>query len=604
MPDRIFCIDTEYSSDRAEVHCLVSYEVAPDGGVLDKVRLWRSNLVGHDCPFPKGSTLIAYAALAESTAFRWLGWDPLNYEWIDPYVEFRMSQNIEKSPKKQKDPSILSYLGIEEEEEEKPDKKRFSLVSALRHFGLEEHIPEEKQEQVDRAILGGEFTREEEEALIRYCEKDVRALAELFSVIRPGAGLPMARAKLRGRYIAALSQCAYKGVPLDRELYDDFIEHKTEWLAEMLKVVDPSHRIWRADTSRCSAGLAEYIESLPEPVRMAWARTDTGAYSASYDKLKSLGEHYPEVAAVVSMLGTTSKFRRMGLDIEPLFGTNTPWWNPFGTKTGRNAPSTTRFAFNLPAFMRCFVSPGEGETLGYIDWRAQELGIAACRSQDPALLKAYTHGDVYMANAIAFGWAPAGATKHSHPAARSKSKIATLGLNYSMGAESLSSHMADALHEAKVVKQKHRIAYRTFYEWTKAHTNRTLEQGSAQVIDWEIHTHPRFFPRITTLNNFPIQSTGASMMRRALILAVEQGISVRAPVHDAFVICAPAAEYEEQERLMVSLMEQASRDVLGGFTIDAEVEKRVPFGSRYIDDRGVDMAREMMKTLDRLSKGE
>ena len=55
---------------------------------------------------------------------------------------------------------------------------------------------------------------------------------------------------------------------------------------------------------------------------------------------------------------------------------------------------------------------------------------------------------------------------------------------------------------------------------------------------------------------------------------------------------------------MVSLMEQASRDVLGGFTIDAEVEKRVPFGSHYIDDRGVDMAREMMMTLDRLSKGE
>ena len=212
------------------------------------------------------------------------------------------------------------------------------------------------------------------------------------------------------------------------------------------------------------------------------------------------------------------------------------------------------------------------------------------------------HGDVYMANAIAFGWAPSGATKYSHPEARSKAKIATLGLNYSMGARSLSLQMADALHEAKIVKQKHKIAYRTFYSWTKAHTKRTLEQGSAQVIDWEIHTHPRFFPRITTLNNFPIQSTGAAMMRRALILAIEQGISVRAPVHDAFVIFAPTAEYEEQERLMVSLMEQASRDVLGGFTIDAEVEKCVQFGSHYIDDRGADMANEMMETVDRLSE--
>ena len=361
----------------------------------------------------------------------------------------------------------------------------------------------------------------------------------------------MAKAKLRGRYVAALSLCAFKGVPLDRELYENFIEHKSEWLSEMLKKIDPAHQIWRADTSRSSVGFATYIENLPAALRTVWPKTDGGAYSASYDKLKSLGEHYPEIAPVVSMLGTTSKFRRMGLDIESQFGTNTPWYNPFGTKTGRNAPSTTRFVYNLPAFMRCFVSPPEGETLGYIDWRAQELGIAAHKSQDPALLRAYSCGDVYMENAIAFGWAPRGATKTSHPAARAKAKIATLGLNYNMGARSLSLHMADALHEAKIVKAKHEQTYRKFYRWTEAHTNRTLETGSAQVVDWAIYTHPRFFPRITTLNNFPIQATGAAMMRRALVLAVEQGISVRAPVHDAFVICEPDSEYKDQERLMV-----------------------------------------------------
>jgi DNA polymerase-1 len=223
---------------------------------------------------------------------------------------------------------------------------------------------------------------------------------------------------------------------------------------------------------------------------------------------------------------------------------------------------------------------------------------------DRSELRAYISGDVYTANAIAFGWADPGATKKTAPAARSKAKVATLGLNYSMGARSLSKHMADYLYEAKIVKQKHRTTYRQFYDWTAAHTRKTLDEGRAAVLDWEIYTHPRHRPRITTLNNWPVQSTGAAMMRVALIMAVERGVSVRAPVHDAFAFCAPEDEYGDQQRALCESMEEASRIVLDGFTIDADVEKMVAPGQHYIDDRGVDMSRLMMETLNRLGKNE
>jgi DNA polymerase-1 len=588
---RTFIIDFEYASDRTEVHCLCAAEVAPDGTVLNRFRIWRSRLVGHECPFPRGSLLVGYSISgAEALAFRWLGWDPLDYAWIDLYTEFRMRRNIEKAPPV-----------LREDEEPKP-MFGFSLVDALGYFGLSRFIPEEKEEQRERAIKGGDFTGEDARALMDYCECDVLATAALWQAMKPEPGRQFEVAKWRGRYSAALSMCCHLGVPIDLGLYNRFLKHKHEWLAEMLLEVDPDHKLWREDASRSMEGFRGWIRGLPAELRNLWPLTDSGDYSLRYDDLKRLGEHYPEIAQVVSMLGTTSKFRRMALDIEPHFGTNAPWFAPFGTKTGRNAPSTNRFAFNLPAYLRCLVSPPTGEMLGYVDWRAQELGIAAKRSGDLALLKAYGSGDVYIANAIAFGWADPGATKESAPEARSKAKVATLGLNYSMGARSLSKHMADHLYEAKIVKQKHHATYRQFYDWTAAHTCKTLDEGSASVLDWKIYTHPRHRPRITTLNNWPVQSTGAVMMRIALVMAVERGVSVRAPVHDAFVFCAPVDEYEDQQRALCESMEEASRIVLDGFTIDADVEKTVKPGQHYIDDRGAEMSRLMMETLDRLDR--
>ena len=93
------------------------------------------------------------------------------------------------------------------------------------------------------------------------------------------------------------------------------------------------------------------------------------------------------------------------------------------------------------------------------------------------------------------------------------------------------------------------------------------------------------------------------MMRMALVMAVERGVSVRAPVHDAFVFCAPINELEDQKRTLIECMEEASRVVLDGFTINAEVEKVVRSGENYFDDRGKDMAHVMIETLGRLATG-
>jgi DNA polymerase I len=78
------------------------------------------------------------------------------------------------------------------------------------------------------------------------------------------------------------------------------------------------------------------------------------------------------------------------------------------------------------------------------------------------------------------------------------------------------------------------------------------------------------------------------MMRLAACFATEQGIEVCAPVHDAFLICAPLERLDEDIARMRAAMARASRAVLAGFEIRTDVH-RVDHPHRYMDERGAVM---------------
>jgi DNA polymerase-1 len=120
-------------------------------------------------------------------------------------------------------------------------------------------------------------------------------------------------------------------------------------------------------------------------------------------------------------------------------GHNRPSLFPFGTATGRNAQAKS--LFNAHASMRSFMMFSPDKIGLYLDWRTQEVGIAAARSGDAALAEAYRSGDVYHALALLCGltndtdikrW------KDDHPGQRQRMKALQLGINYGMGVRSLS----------------------------------------------------------------------------------------------------------------------------------------------------------------------
>ena len=77
--------------------------------------------------------------------------------------------------------------------------------------------------------------------------------------------------------------------------------------------------------------------------------------------------------------------------------------------------------------------------------------------------------------------------------------------------------------------------YPIFAEWREAEVDTALLRGyMATNYGWMIHLTNNTKP--TALKNFPMQAHGAEMLRIACCLAIERGVQVIAPVHDALMI--------------------------------------------------------------------
>jgi len=83
--------------------------------------------------------------------------------------------------------------------------------------------------------------------------------------------------------------------------------------------------------------------------------------------------------------------------------------------------------------MRASIRPPEGYGVAYVDFAAQEIGIAAALSGDERMIAAYQSGDTYLAFATVAGLVPQGVTGETHPVVRKRAKEVMIGVNYGMG---------------------------------------------------------------------------------------------------------------------------------------------------------------------------
>jgi DNA polymerase I-like protein with 3'-5' exonuclease and polymerase domains len=106
----------------------------------------------------------------------------------------------------------------------------------------------------------------------------------------------------------------------------------------------------------------------------------------------------------------------------------------------------------------------------YLDWRSQEVGVAAFLSGDEVLKFDYAGGDVYHGLAVMCGktnYTDPVAWKADHGEQRDQMKPLELGLRYGMSIASLARGLGMHPCQAAAILQKHQARYPRFWNWRR-----------------------------------------------------------------------------------------------------------------------------------------
>jgi DNA polymerase-1 len=290
-------------------------------------------------------------------------------------------------------------------------------------------------------------------------------------------------------------------------------------------------------------------------------------------------------------------------------GRNRTLLSPFRAKSSRNQPSNARFVFGPAKWIRGLVKPPRGYGVAYVDWKTQEIGIAARLSGDLALQASYSSCDPYLDFGKRAGVLPPHADSESHGESpeRALCKSVVLAINYGQTARGMADRIDKPECVTRELMRAHRAEYRQFWNWSDAVVDRALLIGSIRtVFGWTMWIAPSQAnygeqgsePNSRSLMNFPMQANGAEMMRLAACLATERGLLICAPVHDAFLLIAPLDRLEADAEALRACMSEASRVVLDGFELGTDV-KLIRYPERFMDKRGAAMWDKVTELLQR-----
>ena len=579
---RFVVLDFEYeieAGDLPRVLCMVADVFDEHLRPTRTIKLWRGEF-GPAPPFDidDDTLVIGYSLWAELTCFLTLGW-AFPKHVFDLHTAFLAATNV-----------LLPY---------EPDivRKRQSkkLPDACRVYGIE------GWEALNKAgmaadIGAGRWQLYGREAVIAYCEEDVRRSGQLFERMLRGylalapvdLGLVLHWSNYSAKAVALIQA---RGMPIDMALWNLVQENRGAIIRNLLDRFDPS----RGSEAPIYNGDGEWSyerfeQHLVRTGVVAWPRLESGRLDIDGDAFR-LMRHVPGIENLHALRDSIGVVARATLPIGS-DGRNRPSLFPFCTATGRNAHAKS--LYNAHAGMRSFmVFPPD--VIGVVlDWRTQEVGVAAALSGDEALLDDYRGGDVYHALAKLCGLTTDDDVAHwkkDQPAMRQAMKPIQLGINYGMGVPSLAKGLNRHPLIASGIIERHKRRYPRFWEWRAdnvrgAMLNRRIETQ----FGWPLRISTS--PNSRTLYNFPPQSHAAEMLRLAACRLCEAGIVPNMLIHDAVLL---EVRREEEIEAAIAIMRAAGREVCNGFEIDVDVDQVLRNGARYRDKRPI--AQQMWATV-------
>jgi DNA polymerase I len=568
--------DFEYETFRGGLPdplCMVAYVLNANLQHVDTIRIWRGEF-GSSPPFDVGEDTLfaAYSGWAEMQCFMALGWRfPAHV--FDQHTAYLAASNV--------------LLPHNPDDRRKKEHKR--LPDACRAHGIEgwERV---NKDTIAQDIGEGRWRDYGQPAVFDYCEEDVRVSTLLLRAQAPGADIE--RVLIWSEYSAkAIALIQARGMPIDMQLWDLVQENKAAVILALLEQFDPSHGdddpIFAADGG---FQYARFEQWLVRNKVAAWPRLESGQLDLDSDAFRIMS-YLPGVEGIHALRDSLRIVAHAKLKIDA-DGRNRPKLFPFCTATGRNAHRGS--LFNVHAGMRSFMRWPEDRIGVYLDWRSQEVGIAAAFSNDAALIRDYLGGDIYYSLAKLCGLVNGLDVKRwkaTQPEQRQRMKPLQLGINYGMGVPSLARGLDRHPLIASGIIEQHKRTYPQFWAWRENEaTNAMLARVIRSEFGWPLRITTS--PNKRTLYNFPMQSGGADMLRLAAVWLCEAGLVPSMLVHDGILL---EVESREQIDQAIEIMRKAGAETCRGLEVGADVDQLLEHGARYRDKR--DLAKKMWATM-------
>jgi hypothetical protein len=559
------------SGKHPDVVCLVAHELRT-GRTL---QLWRDT--PETCwPCPPYRTdrnvlFVNFVANAECACHLALGW-PIPARILDLSPAFRNLTNGRYTP----------------------DGK--GLLGALRYFKLDTIATKQKDAMQKRVMVGWPFTAEEKQKILTYCSSDVDALCRLLPKILIEPDFNLGIALFHSEFVAVSALMEHRGVPIDMQIFRQLADPKIWRLVRdsMVPVIDAKYGVYVRNTAGDWTFNMERFAAYLTKENITWPLLETGKLNMQRKTFDDMSKGWPQLEELRQLRHARNKMRRVKLAVGSDSRNRTVLW-PFKAKTSRTQPKASLWIFSPAVWLRSLIKPEPGTAVAYIDYSAVEFLIAASLSEGHCglinnMLNMYQSGDPYLAFAKSVNAIPKTATKTSHATVRDKYKIMLLSSQYGISAETLAGRLGVSSFEAHEMLNQHREQFAQYWAWSDDWVQHALQTGVMRTaFSWTCRTGITEFNE-RSIRNWPIQATGADILRVACILATRHGIRLLAPIHDAVLIEAPISQIEADVALMREIMRRASRIVLNA-DADGTHELRtdytiIRYPDRYSDLRG------------------
>ena len=516
-------------------------------------------------PFKNEDTLyICHNAVAEVSCMLELGIDIPDFIW-DTYVQDKKL-----------------FLGKE---------NRFNLLSCCQRFGIK--TISEAQKNVYRDLIISnypDYTDEEKQKIIEYNISDVVENEWLFlgqvsefEKRNPIYKTTLSQALFHGKAQAVVAKIERNGIPINYELYSDmekyFPQIKAQEIEELKKVAD----VYVGDKWN-QKKFEKFLNKLG--ILKNWPRTKSGQPAKDDRTLYRYSSQYPIIQQIREskfiIEAKNLKGYQVGRDKRSRAALKM-----FGQITGRTNVSTAVNPFGAPRRMRNIIGTTKDKIIVYADWKSQEAVIQGALSKDPNIKKGLDTGDIYLSTAKLAKAVPESGIRKNFEGERELYKQTYLAIGYGQTAYGLKNKLNISVAEASYLLANLKRVYPTYFKWIDEHIKYSVARGYFETIfGWRFNVSDKESVNPRSLMNWPLQSHGSEILRRAIIDLNEAGYEISMPVHDAVLIHMDRKGCAEKIKNLKLIMSEAAKKVIGcNIQVDTKIIRSQFFQEKEHQER-------------------